>query len=853
MTGDKDWERLNHLFAAAAALRVGDRKAYLHRECADDSALLNRLCRLLELDDHGGILDSQSALLSPTNDDSEVIGTLLGRRIGAYHIIRVIGAGGMGIVYEALQENPPRPVALKVLHGSLLSRSAVHRFQREVEILGRLQHPAIAGIYEAGVFETDAGPQPFFAMELIDGRPLHQFAAESALSTRDRVVLLAEVCDGIAHAHAHGIIHRDLKPVNIFVYRENAKASIKILDFGIARIIDSDMHHTTLRTDTGQLMGTLAYMSPEQVSGDPARVTCQSDVYALGVIGYELLGGRLPHDLRNVPLHDALRIVQEAEPSQLGTINRMLRGDLDTIMAKAMEKQLQRRYRSAIELRADLQRYLNDEPVLARRPTTGYQLRKFARRNKALVGATLAVFVVMLLGLAGMGWQWSRAMDQRNRAMQAEREAKARAMQILETAMNAMGLADESLSDLPGGTRAWDAVTRKALDQLSGLPWEPDVGQSDFRSVPYLLAYAQHRVGEVALVKGRISEGLESFQKALAIRQQLVERCPSYETFVRTLGVGHWKVAEALIRLGRMKEAGQHLEIALGIYDRSMNQTLAGDSEAAGIYLGGAHRRIGELKLLMGDAIAAEPSFRSGLELVNAGLAREPRALNLRRGKATALRGLGETLLSAGKHQAAIETLEECSRIIQALREESTSPGLWDLSNQALTHLAMGKALAARGDHASGQHRIHCALQIGERLSGDDPDNLDSRLLDARCRAALGVLLDRSGEVAQAGRELDATVNDLESLSRLSPESIFVLQELISALVSLGAVHETNAAKFGIDAAGRTDRLMAAQACYRRGIELLDRLPNLGVSTASLSDIQHGLKDGMARIAEMRR
>lgn len=871
MAGIEDWDRLDRAFAVASALPRQERTAWVRRECAGDPVMESRLRRMLELDKHDGILDSPIDALIPEHDSAGVIGTLIGRKIGKYQLVRIIGSGGMGIVYEALQDQPHRPVAIKVLHAGVISRAALRRFEQEAEILGRLQHPGIARIYEAGVFETDAGPQPFFAMELLEGLPLNQYAGKPQLGTRARVSLLVDICLAVEHAHDRGIIHRDLKPANILIVEETlgarcktvdsredaaplaaAASHPKILDFGIARTTDSDRRLTTLRTDMGQLLGTLTYMSPEQMAGDPSKITFQSDVYALGVIGYELLSGRLPHDLRNVPLQRALRIVCDDEPTPLSSIHRMFRGDLDTIIAKAIEKDPTHRFLSVADLRRDLQRYLDDQPIQARPPTTGYQLRKFARRNKSLVCGTIGVFLVLLLGIAGMGWQWSRTVRQRNRAVQAEKEAEARTIQVVQAAIELMQTSDDSLSELPGGTRAWEAMTQQALDQLTAVPWDAEPQAPTHTNLRYIVAYAHHRVGEVALVRGRISAGLESFQKALAIRQQLVEQWPTFETFVRTLGVGHWKVAEALIRLGRMNEAGQHLQTSLGIYQQSMNRWLAGDLEAAGIYLGGAHRRIGELHLLMGDARAAESSFRGSLKLVNAGLARKPMALNLRRGKATTLRGLGETLLSSGDHRAAIGALEECDRIIQALREESTSPELWELSNQALTHLAMGKALAAEKDPARGLELIRGAMQIGERLSRVDPDNLDARYLTARCRSALGVMLNRTGEADQADREMDVAIKELDELSQLSPESVGIRKELLTTLVNLGAVHEILAAKFVIDSAGRKDRLLLARSNYQRGFELLKLLHESSASAPGLSEIEKQLIDGMARIAKAR-
>ena len=236
-------------------------------------------------------------------------------RVGHYTIRRVLGEGGMGIVYEAEQDQPRRVVALKVIRAGSMSPKLLRRFEHEAQVLGRLQHPGIAHVYEAGTIEDARGnPVPFFAMELIRGVPLTTYAARKKLGTRERLDLIARICDAAYHAHQKGVIHRDLKPGNILV---DESGQPKILDFGIARAMDSDLQLTTLHTDIGQLMGTVQYMSPEQVSGDPNELDTRSDVYAMGVVAYELLTGRLPHDLGRKTIHEKVRVIREEEPTRL--------------------------------------------------------------------------------------------------------------------------------------------------------------------------------------------------------------------------------------------------------------------------------------------------------------------------------------------------------------------------------------------------------------------------------------------------------------------------------------------------------------------------------------------------------
>ena len=314
--------------------------------------------------------------------------------IGRYRILRLLGEGGMGAVYEAEQDLPHRTVALKVIRSGYASGEILRRFETETQALGRLQHPGIAQIFDAGAADTPFGKQPYIAMELIDGQALLAWSEAHQLSIRQRLDLMAKICEAVQHAHQRGLIHRDLKPANILVDEDGQP---KILDFGVARLTDSDAQ-ATRQTSMGEIIGTLAYMSPEQVSGDPGDVDTRSDVYALGVILYELLAGKPPYAIGR-HIHEAVQAIREAEPTALSSVSRVFRGDIETIVGKALEKDKSRRYASATGLASDIRRYLNNEPVSARPPSTAYQVSKFARRNKALVSGVAAVFVVLVAGV----------------------------------------------------------------------------------------------------------------------------------------------------------------------------------------------------------------------------------------------------------------------------------------------------------------------------------------------------------------------------------------------------------------------------------------------------------------------
>ena len=316
-------------------------------------------------------------------------------RIDDFEVLRVLGEGGMGIVYEARQRSPNRLVALKVLRPGLLDEERLRRFRHEGEVLGWLNHPGIAKVFATGAEDTPVGRLPYIAMERIEGQPIDAYAREHELSIEARLELVTRLCDAVQHAHQKGVVHRDLKPANVLV---SAGGELKVLDFGIARITESDLVTISAVTAAGEVLGTLPYMSPEQVGTERAEVDTRSDVYALGVIAYELLCGERPLDVVGRSLAEAARVITEEEPTTLGTRDRRLRGDVEVMVAKALAKEKEGRYASPQDFASDIRRFLDDQPILARRPSTWVQLAKFSRRNRGLVAGVALAFVVLLAG-----------------------------------------------------------------------------------------------------------------------------------------------------------------------------------------------------------------------------------------------------------------------------------------------------------------------------------------------------------------------------------------------------------------------------------------------------------------------
>ena len=418
------------------------------------------------------------------------------KRIGHYHVKRVLASGGMGTVYEATQEKPRRVVAVKLMRQGIASRSAMRRFEYESQILARLRHPGIAQVYEAGTHRDDSGTVPFFAMEYIVGaEPITKYAKEKKLGTRERMTLFAQVCDAIHHGHQKGIIHRDLKPSNILV---DATGQVKIIDFGVARSTDSDLAVTTLQTDIGQLIGTLQYMSPEQCKADPHDIDTRSDVYALGVVFYELLCGRLPYNVTRMAMHEATRIIREEQPTKLSTLNKTLRGDVETIALKALEKDRERRYQSATDFAQDIRRYLDNEAILARPPSVLYQFRVLVRRNKPIFGAIAAVFVVLI----------GATIVSTTLYVQTQREAE-KSESTLQFLMDMLRIAGRRTADEK------ELSLRSILDDASA---RLDAGEFDH--LPAVEARLRITLGETYNRLGMLGAARPHFERALEVCRQ---------------------------------------------------------------------------------------------------------------------------------------------------------------------------------------------------------------------------------------------------------------------------------------------------------------------------------------------
>jgi tetratricopeptide (TPR) repeat protein len=704
------WGRVDQLFKQALDLSPAERASLLMEAAREDTPLAAEVGSLLEAHEA-----SESFLKSslPGILTRSLPTTMLaaGQTIGRYRLGRLLGTGGSAAVYEAAQSDPPRSVALKVLaFAGLVSEASVRRFTDEARILARLRHPGIAQIYECGVHAQPGAPDlPYLAVEFVpDARCITEYADDNALTLRARIELFLQVCDAVHHGHQRGVIHRDLKPSNILV---DGAGRPKVIDFGVAKITDAELPSASLRTAAGELIGTLHYMSPEQLDADPANIDVRSDVYSLGVVLYRLICGRAPYGIPAHGMYRAVQQIREAPPIRPSLIDRRCRGDLELILLTALAKEVARRYQSAAELAADLRAYLGRRPIQARQPSMNYRLGMLVRRNK-VASLAVAASIAILIGGTVASLRAAAMSREEQRNVQAVAEFLAGLLSSPETqsagagvrVVDLLGAADEKLGSEFAARPRIEQPLRLAIGRAYDVLDQPRsalaqferahelalslYGPSDPRTLASMVAVAgpYYDDGDFARAERLLSEVLAAqrrqdspaldiakTQNDLALVYLRTARPAEAESLLRTsletrqrlLGPAHVHVAQSLHNLAVARRDQGDLEGAEALFREAIHLF-----ESA---LGAQSRQparscqlLAEILARKGDAGAAEDSAHRALLLLARTLG-ESHASTV-----SAARTLADIRRQRGKAADPAEVLREAMHDLEARDSRAT-------------------------------------------------------------------------------------------------------------------------------------------------------------------------------------
>ncbi|HYW73465.1 MAG TPA: protein kinase, partial [Pyrinomonadaceae bacterium] len=725
------------LFAAASDLSVSEREAFLARECAGEPAVLAEVRNLFlahaDVESNGFLEQpaiAQQARETPTDMSYE---DRAGQVAGRYRFLNLIGEGGMGEVYRAQDTELHRTVALKLIRSALKTKEILRRFHNERQILSQLNHDHIARLFDVGT--TNDGV-PFLVMEFVDGQPIDDYCRGQKPALIERLQLFRGVCSAVQYAHQHLIVHRDLKPSNVLV---TAEGQAKLLDFGIAKLLDATAEAET--TATVWRVMTPQYASPEQVKGE--AITTATDVYALGVMLYELLTGAGPYLLSKGTTDEVIKAICEQEvkkpseggsappavaggpqprrvgPPATGSDLKSLRGDLDNIVLKALRKEPSRRYQSVAEFSEDIRRFIDKEPVSARKDTLTYRGSKFIQRHKMTAAAAAAVVLVLILGGAATAWEAHRARVQRAIAEQ-------RFDEVRQIAHAVMFDYHDAIATLPGSTKIREQMVKDSLKYLDKLAQQAGDDSRLLREI----GSAYLRVGDV---QGRayypnlgdMSGAMESYRKSMAIREKLSALEPKNPDLRGELAMSYERNGRLNIARGNPAVAIENLQKAEVIYDElsrrdPANRPLRGELALVNSSLGIAAGFSATNSL--GDEGKGMEYQRKALRILEPLVAEEPANPTYRKYLGAVYLFIASLYVDSGKLADALDNYRRALAIDQAMAQENAADN-YTQRELAVDYSNICNVMRNLGDPAGALENGRRALAIFEKMAAADPDD----------------------------------------------------------------------------------------------------------------------------------